>query len=111
MANTKALPNGWRYRQALDLVDRGQRANPLSVQNPLKCGRNPHLSGARFVGRLSKPWPLSRVGASLDNFSIFMAARNQGEVCFQVIPCNRSNPRFLRSPSELAQESSILVFG
>jgi hypothetical protein len=110
MANTKALPNGWRYRQVRDLVDISQRAMRFRCRIPSSAGVTLTCPvHALLGGSLSQP--LSRVGASLDNFSIFMAAHNQGEVCFQVIPCNRSNPRFLRSPSELAQESSILVFG
>ena len=52
LQDSREQPNGWRYRQGRDLAGkttrrRIRRLGPL----PWKCGRGPHLSGARGVRR------------------------------------------------------------
>jgi hypothetical protein len=45
--------NGWRYRQGRELAGKAARRRIRRLGlNPWKCGRGPHLSGARGVGPL-----------------------------------------------------------
>ena len=88
---SNSLNNGCCYRQVRILAEKSQRANPLKAQNPLKCRRCPHLSGAHDVGRLfsfeNRNWyAIHRWAASLSRFSLIAVTRLSGQLDQELSP-------------------------